>query len=111
MPGGLADGVAFGDDGWTSCIELLEWPELSVAMVSGGVISGSAIPAVGGGRVAVHFYRNLTLARKTTVIKVRMGEVRFWGEVEYFDQVEAKRMGRFIVSFAIDFNGLMTALP
>ena len=59
MPGGLADGVAFGDDGWTSCIELLEWPELSVAVVSEGVISGSAIPAVGGGSVAVHSYRKL----------------------------------------------------
>lgn len=33
-----------------------------------------------------------------------MGEVRCWGEVEYFDQVEAKRMGMFIVSFAIDFQ-------
>lgn len=40
-----------------------------------------------------------------------MGEVTLLGEVEYFDQVEAKRMDRFIVSFAIDFNGLMTALP
>lgn len=46
------------------------------------------------------------------MIKVsKNGSGTLLGEVEYFDQVEAKRMGRIIVSFAIDFNGLMTALP
>ena len=52
-------------------MELLEWLELSVAVVSERVISGSAIAAVGVGGPL--FIASLTLARKTTVIKGKNG--------------------------------------
>ena len=94
-------------------MELLEWPELSLAVVSERVISGSAFPAMGEGGflVAVHCYRKVNAGPEDYREQGKdMDEVCCWRS-EIFDQVEAKRIDRFNNVFIRDLMGLMIALP